>query len=95
MHSCIPPSYALIRNNLRVATALDHPIFDPAAVLVDHAVARLTARNQLMGDLYYGENWPALKIARWSNVAEAKARALIRTGVGWIDVKLENLTQAA
>ena len=95
MHSCIPPSYALISDNLRVATAQDYPIIDAAAVLIDHAVARLTARNQLMGDLYYGESWPALKIGRRNNIGEAKARELIKTGVGWIDAKLENLIKAA
>lgn len=95
MHSCIPPSYALIRENLGVATALDYLIIDAADVLVEHSVARPTVRNQLMGDLYYGENRPAMKIGRRNNIGEAKAREIIKTGVGCIDAKLENLIQAA
>ena len=96
--TCISPSYAIIRDNVGVPKTLDDRITDDVAVLVDHAVARLTARNQLMGDLiwlYYGEKWPALKIGRRNNIGEAKARELIKTGVGWIDAKLENLIQAA
>ena len=73
-------------------------ITDDLALVVDGAVARLTKRNQQMGDfiwLYFGSKWPALRVGREFGLSEAKARELIRTGVAWIDCALEGIREAA
>ena len=73
-------------------------INDELAGVIDSAVARLTRRDQLMGDfiwLYFGAKWPMLRLGRHYGISEGKARELVRAGVAWIDCVLETLRQAA
>lgn len=73
-------------------------ITDDLAIAVDGAVARLTKREKQLGEFiwfYFGDKWPALRIGREHGMGEAKARELIKAGVGWIDCALENLRNAA
>lgn len=90
---------ALIRENTPCeGGSRAYVITDDLALVVDGAVARLTKRNQQMGDfiwLYFGAKWPALRVGREFGLSEAKARELIRTGVAWIDCALEGIREAA
>lgn len=90
---CISPMHALMRDNVASKTDVQaYCITDDRALLVDSAVARLTRRDQQMGDfiwLYFGAKWPALRIGRENGIGEAKARELIKAGVAWIDASLE------
>ncbi|EOZ4726305.1 antitermination protein Q [Pseudomonas aeruginosa] len=75
-------------------------ITDDFAVMVDSALARLTARDQQMGDfvwLYYGAKWPANRVGREAGggMSEREARQLIKSGVAWIDAALEFMQSAA
>ena len=67
-------------------------------IVVDGAVARLCKRAPEMGDfvwLYYAAKWPAKRIGNRYDMSEAKAREIIKTGVGWIDCSLEKFIEAA
>lgn len=91
------PSLALMREALPYATK-SYFITDDWAQAVDAALARLTLRDQQMGDcvwLYFGAKWPMLRVGKHFGVSEGKARELVRTGVGWIDCALESEREAA
>lgn len=80
------------------AVCKSYCISDELAGVIDSAVARLTRRDQQMGDfiwLYYGAKWPMLRLGRHYGISEGKARELVRAGVAWIDCVLESLRQEA
>lgn len=87
------PLLALMRSQVpQVGSTKAYCITDELACLVDGAVARLTRRDQQMGDFiwfYFGAKWPMLRLGRHHKMSEAKARELIRAGVAWIDCALE------
>lgn len=95
----VSPLFALMRDHLPSEGGLkQYVITDDLALAVDGALARLTKRDQQMGDflwLYFGAKWPALRVARESKISEAKARELIKAGVAWIDCALEQVREAA
>ncbi|MBF8728804.1 antiterminator Q family protein, partial [Pseudomonas putida] len=75
-----------------------HVITDDLALIIDGAVARLTKRNQQMGDFvwaYYGYKHPAMRVGREAGMSERKAREIIKAGVAWIDCALEEIREAA
>ncbi|MGN9464400.1 antiterminator Q family protein [Pseudomonas syringae] len=84
--------HALIRDNTPCEGGRnEYVIVDDVALVVDGAVARLIKRDEQMGLfvwLYFGANWPALRIARHYGIGEAKARQIIKAGVAWIDGSL-------
>lgn len=95
----ISPSYALMRDNTNIEGGIKaYSMVDDVALVIDGAIARLTARDQQMGDfiwLYFGAKWPALRIGREHGLGEAKAREIIKAGVAWIDCALERKCEAA
>lgn len=95
----VSPLYALIRDNTPCEGGVkDYSMTDDLALVLDGAVARLTTRDQQMGNfiwLYFGAKWPALRIARENGMGEAKAREVIKAGVAWIDCALETIREAA
>lgn len=95
----VSPMHALMRDNVAsVGGFKDYCITDDNALEVDGAVARLSKRDQQMGDflwLYFGAKWPALRIGRESGLGEAKVRELIKAGVAWVDASLEARREAA
>lgn len=95
----VSPLYALIRDNTQCQGGVkEYSVTDDLALVLDGAVARLTKRDQQMGNfvwLYFGAKWPALRIARENGIGEAKAREVIKAGVAWIDSALEMIREAA
>lgn len=80
------------------AVCKSYCINDELAGVIDSAVARLTRRDQQMGDfiwLYFGAKWPMLRLGRHYGISEGKARELVRAGVAWIDCVLEALRRVA
>lgn len=76
----------------------EYRITDDVAEQVDQALARLTKRDQQMGDFvwfYYGAKWAANRVGREHGMSERQARELIRAGVAWIDSALERLREPA
>lgn len=92
------PTLALMRQVTALATASkNYCITDDWAMSIDNAVARLTHRDQQMGDiiwLYYGDKWAMAKVAKHYGVSEGKARELARAGAAWIDGVLSILCAA-
>lgn len=101
----VSPSFAIMRDNVEQVGGVSFCITDELAMLVDGCVARLVFRESqhkaigpTMGDcvwLYFGAKWPALRVARHFGVSEAKAREIIRSGVAWVDSRLDALMDAA
>ncbi|HEN8714190.1 TPA: antitermination protein Q [Pseudomonas putida] len=95
----VSPLYALMRDNVPSEGGVrQHVITDDLALVVDGAVARLTKRNQQMGDFvwaYYGSKHPAMRVGRDAGMSERKAREIIKAGVAWIDCALEEIREAA
>ena len=95
----VSPLYALIRDNNASTGGIKHySVTDEVALAIDRAVARLSIRDEQMGNfiwLYLGAKWPALRIARESGIGEAKAREVIKAGVAWVDCALEIIRIAA
>lgn len=77
---------------------VEYSLTDDTALMIDSVVARLTKRNQQMGDfvwLYYGAKWTSLRIGEANKMAERKAFEVIKQGVAWVDSALEHLREAA
>jgi hypothetical protein len=95
----VSPLYALIRDNTACEGGVkEYSMTDDLALVLDGAVARLTMRDQQMGNyiwLYFGAKFTALRIARENGMGEAKAREVIKAGVAWIDCALETIREAA
>lgn len=93
---CISPSLALMRlATPQISVSRSYCITDDCALAVDAAVARLSRRDQQMGDiiwLYYGAKWPMVRVGKHYGISEGKARELARAGAAWIDCVL-NETQ--
>jgi hypothetical protein len=87
-----------MRQVTTLATARkNYCITDGWAMSIDNAVARLTQRDQQMGDiiwLYYGDKWAMAKVAKHYGISEGKARELARAGAAWIDGVLSILCAA-
>ncbi|WP_177330848.1 antiterminator Q family protein [Pseudomonas sp. LH21] len=97
--ACVSPSLALMRlAHPAVSTSKSYCISDDWALAIDNAIAKLTKRDQQMGDviwLYFGAKWPMLRVGRNYGISEGKARELVRAGVAWIDCCIENMRPAA
>ena len=95
----VSPLYALFRdNNASTGGIKNYSVTDEVAMAIDRAVARLSIRDEQMGNfiwLYFGAKWPALRIARASDIGEAKAREVIKAGVAWVDCALEVIRTVA
>jgi hypothetical protein len=95
----VSPLHALMRDNMQCHGGIkEYSVTDDLALVLDGAVARLTKRDQQMGNfiwLYFGAKWTALRIARENDMGEAKAREVIKAGVAWIDSALETIREAA
>lgn len=93
------PSFALIRDAVpQTSVSKNYCITDDWALGIDNAVARLTSRDQQMGDviwLYYGAKWPMARVGKYYRISEGKARELARAGVAWIDCAIDTMRQAA
>lgn len=83
------PTLALMRQALpQPSSSKSYSITDDWALAIDKAVARLTHRDQQMGDilwLYYGAKWPMVRVGKFYGISEGKARELARSGVAWVD----------
>jgi Phage antitermination protein Q len=76
----------------------EYSLTDDAALVIDSAVARLTQRNQQMGDfvwLYFGSKWTMVRIGEASRMSERSAREIVKQGVAWVDSFLEQFREAA
>lgn len=77
---------------------LSYVITDELAMVVDAAIARLSKRNQQMGDFvwfYFGAKWTMVRIGEQHRLGERTAREIVKQGVAWIDSALENIREAA
>lgn len=89
------PMLALMRDAMP-SPAKSYCITDELACVVDAALARLCKRDQQMGDivwLYFGAKWPAVRVGKYHQVSEGKARELMKAGVAWIDCALESIKE--
>ena len=76
----------------------EYSLTDDAALVIDSAVAKLTQRNQQMGDfvwLYFGSKWTMVRIGETSRMSERSAREIVKQGVAWVDSFLEQFREAA
>lgn len=75
-----------------------YTLTDDEALAIDSAVAKLTQRNQQMGDfvwLYFGSKWTMVRIGEMSRMSERSAREIVKQGVAWVDSFLEQFREAA
>lgn len=95
----ISPSFALMCQSLQQpAASQGYCITDDWALAIDRAVARLSHRDQQMGDLtwlYFGAKWPMIRVGKYYGVSESKARELVRAGTAWVDCAIEAMRFAA
>lgn len=93
------PTLALMRQAVaQPSTSKSYCITDDWGVAIDHAVAKLTFRDQQMGDiiwLYFGAKWPMVRVGKHYGISEGKARELLRAGVAWVDCAIGELRSAA
>lgn len=93
------PTLALMRiAAVQSSVSKNYCITDDWAVAIDNAVARLTHRDQQMGDvlwLYFGEKWAMARVGKHFGISEGKARELVRAGAAWIDGAVESVRAAA
>lgn len=90
----VSPSYA----SAATAGPCEYTLTDDMALVIDGAVARLTKRDQVMGDfvwLYYAAKRPAHWVGTAAGVSERKAFEIIKAGVAWVDSALEHIREAA
>lgn len=76
----------------------EYTLTDDAALVIDSAVARLTTRNQQMGDfvwLYYGAKWTMVRLGESARMSERSAREIVKGGVGFIDGYLQAISEVA
>ncbi|CAI3808218.1 TPA: antiterminator Q family protein [Pseudomonas putida] len=76
----------------------EYSLTDDTALVIDSAVAKLTQRNQQMGDfvwLYFGSKWTMVRIGEASRMSERSAREIVKQGVAWVDSFLEQFREAA
>lgn len=93
------PTYSLMRQALpQMVSSKKFCITDEWALAVDRAVAKLSQRDQQMGDmvwLYFGAKWAMVRVGKQYGISEAKARELTRAGAAWIDCAIESMKEAA
>lgn len=93
------PTLALMRQATpQVPVGRNYSITDDWAIAIDNAVARLTCRDQQMGDvlwLYFGEKWAMSRVGKHYGISEGKTRELARAGVAWIDCAIDTMRRAA
>ena len=93
------PTLSLMRQAMpQASSSKNYRITDDWAIAIDNAVARLSHRDQQMGDviwLYYGAKWPMVRVGRHYGISEGKARELARAGAAWIDCAISVLRDAA
>lgn len=93
------PSFSLMREALpQPSVSKNYCMTDEWALAIDHAVARLAARDQQMGDiiwLYYGAKWPMARVGKHYRISEGKARELARAGAAWVDCAVESMRKVA
>lgn len=93
------PTLALMRlASILPASSKSYCLSDEWAIAIDNSVAKLSKRDQQMGDvvwLYYGAKWPMLRVGKHYGISEGKARELVRAGVAWVDCAMEMLREAA
>lgn len=93
------PTLALLRQvGAQTSASKNYCITDDWAIAVDSAVARLSHRDQQMGDviwLYYGAKWPMVRVGKHYGISEGKARELARAGAAWIDCAVSGLRDTA
>lgn len=101
----VSPSFALMRDNIEQLSSVNFAITDDLALTIDGCVAMLIRRETdrgvtgaKMGDclwLYFGAKFSAVRVGREYGMSEAKARELIKSGVAWVDGRLETMREAA
>lgn len=93
------PTLSLMRQAMpQASSSKNYCITDDWAIAIDNAVARLSHRDQQMGDviwLYFGAKWPMVRVGRHYGISEGKARELARAGAAWIDCAISFLRDAA
>jgi hypothetical protein len=93
------PTFALMRQAVpQPSASKNYCITDEWAGAVDSAVARLSRRDQQMGDiiwLYFGAKWPMARVGKHYGISEGKARELARAGTAWIDCAIGDMREAA
>ena len=83
---------------IQTSVSKNYCITDDWAVAIDNAVARLTHRDQQMGDvlwLYFGEKWAMVRVGKHFGISEGKARELVRAGSAWVDCAIDDKRQVA
>lgn len=97
--SCVSPSFALMRDAApQLSARKNYCISDDWALAIDEAVARLSCRDQQMGDiiwLYYGAKWPMARVGKHYGISEGKTRELARAGAAWVDCAIDQTRSAA
>lgn len=95
----VSPTLALMRQAThQQSSSMNYCITDDWALVIDEAVARLSQRDQQMGDiiwLYFGVKWPMFRVGKHYGISEGKARELMRAGVAWIDCFVYQMRSAA
>lgn len=93
------PSLALMRQaSPQPSVNQNYCITDELAGVIDNAVARLSRRDQQMGDiiwLYFGAKWSMVRVGKHYGISEGKARELARAGTAWIDCAIGGMREAA
>ncbi|MBT1262521.1 antitermination protein Q [Pseudomonas sp. VS40] len=93
------PTLSLMRQAIsQPSSSRSYCITDDWALTIDSAVAKLTQRDQQMGDiiwLYYGAKWPMVRVGKHYGLSEGKARELTRAGSAWIDCVVHVMHPAA
>ncbi len=75
-----------------------YTLTDDEALVIDSAVAKLSKRNQQMGDfvwLYFGSKWTMVRLGESAGISERTAREIVKGGVGFVDGYLHGLSEAA
>jgi hypothetical protein len=101
----VSPSFALMRDNVEQISTSSYSITDDLALIIDGCIARLSRREDQglivgakMSDclwLFFGAKYSMCKVGRHLGISETKARDLVKSGVAWIDGRLETIREAA
>lgn len=73
-------------------------ITDEWALAIHNAVAKLSTRNQQMGDitwLYYGAKWPMARVGKFYGLSDGKARELVKAEAAWVDCSVAEMREIA
>ncbi len=93
------PTFALMCQAVpQTAASKNYAITDDWAIAIDNALAKLSHRDQQMGEiiwLYDGAKWSMARVGKQYGISEGKARELARAGVAWIDCAVADQRNAA